>query len=81
MAVPFFKSTPGGGDQTDGFANKQGLWIDFYHVPTGNNVYFKAFVENIQETTQAIGTRPMCMVGWTLFKLSNLPQGISLLIL
>ena len=49
MAVPFFKSTPGGGDQTDGFANKQGLWIDFYHVPTGNNVYFKAFVENIQD--------------------------------
>jgi len=50
VAVPFFKSTEGGNDETDGFANKQGLWVDIFHVPSGKNVYFKAFVENITDT-------------------------------
>ncbi len=50
MAVPFFKSTSGGGDESDGFANKQGLWIDFFHVLSGKNVYFKSFVENISDS-------------------------------
>ena len=53
MAVPFFKSTKGGkggNDETDGFANKQGSWVDIFHVPSGKNVYFKAFVENITDT-------------------------------
>ncbi len=50
MAVPFFKSTNGGGDESDGFANKQGLWIDFFQVLSGKNVYFKSFVENINDS-------------------------------
>ena len=34
----------GGGDQTDNIANQGQQWIDFYHVPTGKSVKFKAMI-------------------------------------
>jgi hypothetical protein len=49
MGVPTAPFNSPGNDETSAFANKQGLWIDFYHVPTGRNVYFKAFTESIQD--------------------------------
>ena len=50
MGVPTAPFNLPGNDETNAYANKQGLWIDFYHVPTGRNVYFKAFTESIQDS-------------------------------
>jgi hypothetical protein len=37
------------GDPTDDLANRQKLFLDFYHVPTGRNVEFKAFLTSYSE--------------------------------
>jgi len=37
------------GDDTDNLANNHFQWIEFYHVPTGHSVAFKAFISNFQD--------------------------------
>ena len=37
-------------DGTDAYANDRKLFISFYHVPTGKDVFFKAFITAFNET-------------------------------
>lgn len=36
-------------DPGDAIANHKKLWIEIYHIPTGNNVFFKAFLTGFQD--------------------------------
>ena len=37
-------------DVTDGYANTAEMMVSFYHVPTGESIYFKAFIVAFNET-------------------------------
>ncbi len=43
----FFKK---GTDETDAVANSTQVWIDFYHVPTGNSVFFKGLITSFSDS-------------------------------
>ena len=49
MTVAFF-SKGEGADGSDDLANKLNYYIDFYHVPTGESVQFKAFLTNFDDS-------------------------------
>lgn len=49
MVEPIFNSgVPG--DGSDSLANERSQYIDFYHVPTGKSVQFKAFITMFNDT-------------------------------
>ena len=46
---PYFDKGEGA-DGSDALANKRGYYIDFYHVPSGESVQFKAFLTNFDDS-------------------------------
>ena len=38
------------GDVTDGYGNVEEMMVSFYHVPSGESIYFKAFITAFNET-------------------------------
>ena len=46
----FFKK---GADETDAVAQSTQVWIDFYHVPTGNSVFFKGLIKAFSDSFQS----------------------------